>query len=103
MTTNEIKKSLYKEKLIAIMDYVTNGAVWYTVKLNDGTHVFFKVPTEETFGGTFYPTMSAQQLIRWIYQEDVNVEVEDPKVEVEVEEDIYKDMSDEARRPYTVW
>jgi hypothetical protein len=89
MTTNEIKKALYKEKLTAIMDYVTNGAVWYTVKLNDGTDVFFKVPAEETFGGTFYPTMSAQQLIRWIYQEEENDQI------------VEDDMCDVARRPYT--
>lgn len=88
MTTNEIKKALYKEKPTAHMDYVTNGAVWYTVKLNDGTEVFFKVWNEETFGGTFYPTMPAQQLIRWIYQEEENAKVVD-------------DMSDVARRPYT--
>ena len=68
MTTNEIKKALYKEKPTAHMDYVTNGAVWYTT-LAAGLEVYFKVPMNETYGGTFYPTMPAQQLIRWIYEE----------------------------------
>jgi len=51
------------------MDYITSGAIFYTTTLSDMYDIFFKVPMNETDGAYFYNEMPAQQLIRWIYEE----------------------------------
>lgn len=72
MTTNELKKALYKEKPIARMIMEgespegTEYTYWYGTQLADETVVTFKVPRSEMGENEFEKEVPAQLLIRWM-------------------------------------
>ena len=79
MTLNEIKKALLKQNPTAKLEYITNGAAWYATEIdheNGKMPVSFKIYLEETFGGYFYSEMSAKTLLRWIYMDQLSLEVQ---------------------------
>lgn len=66
MTINEIKKELYKQKPIAVIDYERADFIYYsTLIIVDGMEEIleFKVPRSEKFEDKEIP---AQLLIRWL-------------------------------------
>ena len=66
MTTNEIKKELYKQKPIAEVDFERGDYIHFsTVIIFDGVEeiINFEVPISEDFGVN---EIEAQLLIRWL-------------------------------------
>lgn len=79
MTTNEIKKLLYKRNPLANLQYIRKGKAYYMagfqIDENDNTlpikmqYVYFEVPVAdlaEMGDADFYPAMLAKLLIRWL-------------------------------------
>lgn len=69
METNEIKKTLYKEKPKAILigkekDSNLETIFTYKSKLSSGKKILFRIPEEEAEG--FEKQMESQLLIRWM-------------------------------------
>lgn len=63
MDLNEIKKTLYKEKPIAILSFTHEEYVQYIAKIGQRIDVVFQIPIEEH---QFEKQVPAQLLIRWI-------------------------------------
>lgn len=65
MEINEIKRALYKEKPIAIMQRATQEGLEYKTTCSLG-EINFIVPREDFGEGGFNDEEPAQLLIRWI-------------------------------------
>ena len=63
---NTIKKLLYTEKPVAILQYIRNGVAYYKATLNDETIVDFEIPCNDMGEADFLPYMEGQLLNRWI-------------------------------------
>jgi len=66
METNEIKKSLYKEKTKATLSYIRKGTAYYVTTLFSGAKIYFEIPVSDMGDADFFPEMEAKLLIRWI-------------------------------------
>lgn len=69
MDFNEIKKTLYKQKPTAKLEFrdrCINCKWYYEAKLLDGTKVNFEVPVSEMGEKKFEEELPAQFLIRWL-------------------------------------
>lgn len=66
MEITEIKKSLYKEKPIAIKLAEKDNISLYKTVLNNGETITFSVSHEEMGENKFSDNEPAQLLIRWI-------------------------------------
>jgi hypoxanthine-guanine phosphoribosyltransferase len=64
MTTDEIKKELYKKKPKAQLMYIRKGSAYYSAMLDK--EVTFKVPVDDMGDSDFASEMPAQLLSRWI-------------------------------------
>jgi len=65
MTTNEIKKALYKQNPSAILEFIINDKIHYYADLIE-ERVKFEIPFNDTKEATFLATMEAKYLIRWL-------------------------------------
>lgn len=69
MTTNEIKKELYKRKPKAWLQYIRKGIACYLTTLPPeeyGLDVWFEVPVSDMGDADFLCVMESQLLIRWL-------------------------------------
>lgn len=67
MNTNEIKKSIYKEKPTAKLMAVTKAGIKYRADINEAPEsIYFIVPFEDIGDGVFQAEMPAQLLIRYL-------------------------------------
>jgi len=66
METNDIKKSLYKEKTKATLLYIRKGTAYYCTTLFSGAKIYFDIPVSDMGDADFTPEMEAKLLIRWI-------------------------------------
>lgn len=84
ISTNEIKKELYKSKVNAKFSHYTSGNLYYTVELSDGTYQFSISTVEQLSAGdndgskptfrlssdlgttAFSTEVKASELNRWI-------------------------------------
>lgn len=70
METNEIKKTLYKQKPLAKFDCITGGVAYYKTQVDIGNielkTVTFGVPVSEMGETTFGSEMDAKLLNRYI-------------------------------------
>ncbi len=69
MTKTEIKKALYKEKPEARLLHINENGAHYETSLEDGSVIYFIVPTSEMGITPFYSTMDAKSLNRWLTDE----------------------------------
>ena len=53
MNATEVKKELYKSKVDANLEFVREGKMYYSVKLEDGTYLF-SIDTVEKVNTTLY-------------------------------------------------
>lgn len=65
MTTNEIKKSLYKENPQANFLHLSKGNAYYACTIG-GVYILFEVPVSEMGDSRFWPQMDSKFLIRYI-------------------------------------
>ncbi len=65
MTTNEIKKALYKQNPTAFLELIANDKICYYANLIE-KRVRFEIPFHDTKEATFLGTMEAKYLIRWL-------------------------------------
>lgn len=70
MTTIEIKKALYKQKPEAQLLMIRLSVAYYETSLDDGTVIYFEIPTEDMGDADFFPKMDAKLLQRWIKEND---------------------------------
>jgi hypothetical protein len=77
MTTNEIKKELYKQRPKAELLYIRQGIAFYDTKIKECEEpiikyktVFFEVPVSDMGNADFFPEMDAKHLNRWIVNEE---------------------------------
>jgi len=69
MTTNEIKKMVYKQKPKAYLEFIRIGmAYYYTSSL--GTKISFQIPISDMGSTDFLPEMEAKLLLRWLVNEE---------------------------------
>lgn len=66
MERNEVKKALYKQKPLADLLFVKDGNAVYQTFLEDSTRIVFEVPVSDMGDASFYVSMDAKLLIRWI-------------------------------------
>tara|TARA_R110000851_G_scaffold172952_7_gene319249 strand:- start:555 stop:764 length:210 start_codon:yes stop_codon:yes gene_type:complete len=67
MTKTEIKKALYRQKPEASLLKIRLSVAYYEASLEDGTVIYFEIPTEDMGDADFFPIMeNAQHLNRWI-------------------------------------
>lgn len=71
MDLNEIKKALYKQKPEAKLLHIRKGKVCYFTYIGEEpfSRIDFEVPIEDMGDSSFYDSMNAQLLIRWIVKE----------------------------------
>ena len=67
MDTNQIKKELYRNKPVAILQHIHKGYVLYKTSLNEDS-IYFNIPVEDMGDGMYLNEMQSQLLIRWIVQ-----------------------------------
>jgi hypothetical protein len=78
MTTNEIKKELYKQNPKAKFDFIRQGLAYYKAKItveNEGQIPFnkfitFEVPISDMGSADFFAEIDAKHLNRWIVNEE---------------------------------
>jgi|TARA_R110000851_G_scaffold75456_1_gene166330 hypothetical protein len=63
MKANEIKKELYKQKLVAVRTNYQGEYAHYVSQLDDASIVQFEIPIQDANFGNEVP---AQLLIRWL-------------------------------------
>lgn len=72
MTTNEIKKALYKQKPTAKLLFIRVGVAYYNtlVKDSEGNEnlIQFQVPVKDMGDADYYPEMDAKLLNRYIVE-----------------------------------
>lgn len=66
MDKNEVKKILYKENPTAVLQYISNGSIYYQTKIKEGVWAYHKIPAEDTINGHFDIEMESKLLIRWL-------------------------------------
>lgn len=66
MTTNEVKKALYKQKPTAHVQKIKAGVAEFKTELENGYVVTFAVPLEDMGLSELSASMEAQLLIRWM-------------------------------------
>lgn len=67
MEKNEVKKDLYKEDPVAILERIVGGVAYYKTHILSGAYdVLFAVPVGDMGEASFYREMSAKLLIRYI-------------------------------------
>jgi predicted PolB exonuclease-like 3'-5' exonuclease len=66
MTTEEIKKALYKERPIANFLFIRKGIATYRTQLTSGQSIHFDIPVFDMGDADFLPVMDAKLLNRWI-------------------------------------
>lgn len=76
MTTNEIKKALYKQKPIARLISVSKNGLRYEADFDDEQNlpyfVQFLIPLDDINDAIFKVHEESQLLIRWIVQKETN-------------------------------
>lgn len=70
MTTNEIKKELYKQNPVANLELIRKGLAHYSSKLASGENVWFEVPVSDMGGAAFLAKMELKFLCRYIKNEN---------------------------------
>ena len=66
MTTNEIKKELYKQKPQAEFIMADKNNLYYQTSLKSGQIIFFWIPLKDIQEAIFKPVMESQLLIRYV-------------------------------------
>lgn len=77
MTSNDIKKLVYKQKPEAKLDYIRKGTAYYSavIKVGDSNHpirpadtktIQFEVPGNDMGDADFTSDMDAKLLLRWL-------------------------------------
>ena len=73
MQLTDIKKLLYKEKMLAVIINVSKDGIFYSTRINNGSDikedkwdVTFLVPLSDIGDAKFEHSISSQFLIRWI-------------------------------------
>jgi hypothetical protein len=73
MEINEIKKALYKQNPNAVFGQMQSGVAWYSAYIidpdNESYLVNFNIPFNDMGEATFYDSMPAKFLIRWIVKD----------------------------------
>lgn len=70
MTTNEIKRAIYKEKPEAILLYIKKNGIHYEAEIDFGPHpIVFRVPLYDLGDAEWKNRMPSQLLIRYLINE----------------------------------
>ncbi len=65
MSTNNLKKQIYKENPIATLQRIKKGRAYYTAIINS-RNLIFSIPIDDMGDAEFLNSMSSKLLIRWI-------------------------------------
>lgn len=65
MTLNDVKKILYKENPVAVLQHIHWGIAYYLTSVSNAD-IKFEIPVDEMKSGLFELTMDSKHLIRWI-------------------------------------
>jgi len=74
MGLNEIKKSLYRNKQVAILNVISKSGLLYQCHFTDTLIIFFKVPFDDIGDAKFNAEMPAHLLLRWL-KTDISLSV----------------------------
>jgi hypothetical protein len=69
MDKTEIKKQLYKQKPVAILNFIRRGIAYYGTVLyyeERPSNVYFQIPVDDMKDADFLSSMDAKLLIRWL-------------------------------------
>lgn len=69
MTTNDIKKAVYRQKPTAHLSLIHNGSVFYTTSISTDTEdevIHYEIPVTDMGEAVFLIDMPANLLNRWI-------------------------------------
>lgn len=76
MSTNEIKKELYKQRPLAQFQYIRQGIAYYVTRIRGydkvipyDKQIYFEIPISDMGNADFFPEMDAKHLNRWIIPE----------------------------------
>lgn len=67
MEKDQIKKTLYKEKPVAKLEFIRKGSAYYKASTSNGD-VNFEIPVSDMGDADFFPEMDAKLLNRWIVE-----------------------------------
>ena len=70
MTTNVIKKLVYKQKPTADLEMIRGGNLYYNALLTSMEDIQFIVPISDIGTTDFFPEMEAKHLLRWLVNEE---------------------------------